>query len=360
MIKCNRKSEKVYIGMDVSQKTIEMYAVCGDKKAADIPKIETNKEAIGTFLNELPDPSRVCIVMETGTHSGWMSRYIESRGFEVIVAHARDLALIYCSDKKNDKIDAEKLARLAQADKSLLHPIQHMSEERQRDLTVLKSRELLVAQRTKIVNSIRGQLRSLGYSDKGFTVENMKNAYDLLPDEIKDLFAPLLQSLNMISHGIKTYDQKINQLCKKYSATKIVRQITGIGPIISLAFVLIVGNPKRFRNISSISSYFGLAPKQDQSGETDKQLSISKSGNKLMRRLLVQGSQYIMGSFGPDCDLRRFGERIAARGGPIAKRKAKVAVARKLATVMLTRWKTPDIAYDPDFKKNRRKQKKVA
>ena len=87
----------------------------------------------------------------------------------------------------------------------------------------------------------------------------------------------------------------------------------------------------------------------------DKQLGITKCGNNLLRRLLVQGAQYIMGPFGEDCDLQDFGNKIAQRGGSIARKKAKVAVARKLAITMLALWRNPNVAYDPHFKRNRKK-----
>ena len=99
-------------------------------------------------------------------------------------------------------------------------------------------------------------------------------------------------------------------------------------------------------------AYLGLVPKQDQSGDTDKQPGITKQGNKSGRRLLIQASHYIMGPFGKDCKLRSFGLRIQSRGGNSAKMKSFVAVARKLVTVMFALWMNPDVPYDPNFKKH--------
>ncbi len=118
------ESKKVYVGFDVSEKTIETFAVCGKETSKGSCKIENSPAGIQKFLALFKRTDEVCVVLETGTHSLWMSRLIGSLGIEVIVAHARDLALIYGSDKKNDRLDAEKLARLAQADRKLLHPIQ--------------------------------------------------------------------------------------------------------------------------------------------------------------------------------------------------------------------------------------------
>ena len=143
-------------------------------------------------------------------------------------------------------------------------------------------------------------------------------------------------------------------MAQEYPETRILQQIKGVGPLIALTFALVIGDPKRF-NSRECSSYTGLVPKRDQSGEMDKQLGITKCGNNLLRRLLVQGAQYIMGPFGEDCHLRDFGNRIAQRGGSIARKKAKVAVARKLAITMLALWRNPEVAYDPHFKTNRKK-----
>ncbi|MDD5729000.1 MAG: IS110 family transposase [Victivallales bacterium] len=359
MNKYSSESANIYVGLDISHKTMVAFVLYG-KKSNLVNSIPCTHDGLAAFLNVFPNPSKVCVALETGTHSNWISRYISSCGFDVIVAHARDLALIYASDKKNDHLDAEKLARLAKADRKLLHPVKLISAELQRDLVPLKARDLLVRQRTTIINSIRGHLRSAGCSDCGLTADNMKTSLNKIPSVMQEVLAPLFQTLNAISSSIKSYDKQITKLCRKYKETGILRQIPGVGPAISLAFVLFVGNYLRFENASSISSYFGLVPKQDQSGEMDKQLGISKQGNKLMRRLLVQGAQYILGPFGPPCELREFGERLAQRGGKIAKRKAKVAVARKLSTVMLALWKNPDIPYDAYFKHNSKTKREAA
>ena len=362
MSNSSTKRQKIYIGFDVSEEKIVIFAVCGSKMSDRCTQIKNDPEAIKQFLSCFPDPKRICIVMETGTHSLWMSELIKKLGFEVIVAHARDLALIYGSDKKNDKLDAEKLARLAQADKKLLHPVEHMTLKRQADLMVVKARDLIVRQRIQTINSIRGFLRSCGCKmvEAEYTADSLKKCCSALPAEIKPAIAPLLQHLCYCDRVIKDYDRQIRKLCKKYPETDILRQIPGVGELTALSFVLIVGDPKRFQNAARLCAYLGLVPRQDQSGDTDKQLGITKKGNKLGRRLLVQAAHYIMGPFGKECRLRSFGMRIQSRGGNAAKLKSYAAVARKLVTVMFALWTHPDVPYDPDFKKNRKNGKNAA
>lgn len=361
MDKESSSQQKLYLGFDVSEKSIEVFGVCGTQSTEKAIRIENSRSSIQSLLTHLKDKEQVCIVMETGTHSTWMSRYIREIGFEVIVSHARDLALIYGASKKNDRIDAEKLARLAQADRKLLHPIEHMSEERQQDLMIIKCRALLIKQRTQLINTIRGMLRTFGIKDHSTSVRNVKN-FELsnLPSQVITALSPLLQQIRFTEMQIRYYDREITKLCKKYQVTEILRQIRGVGPAISLTFVLLVGDISRFPDPKRLAAYFGVVPKQDQSGETDKQTNITKAGNSLMRVLLIQGAQYILGPFGTECDLRDYGKRIEARGGAIAKKKARVAVARKLIILMHRLWSNPEKEYIPCFKAlNREKHIKL-
>ena len=266
------------------------------------------------------------------------------------------MAFIYKGDKKSDRIDAEKLARMARADKKLLHPVKLMDRKRQEDLIAIKARDLLVRQRTNIINSIRGFVRSLGLEDAEYSHETINQMYEQLPPEIQQNLRGLFETLTAVNISIKNYDKRIEKLAKNYPETQILQQIKGVGPLIALSFALIISDPNRFSS-RECAAYIGLVPKRDQSGDVDKQLGISKCGNKLLRRLLVQGAQYIMGAFGEDCDLRDFGNRISQRGGSIARKKAKVAVARKLAITMLALWRNPEVPYDHHFKNNHRRMK---
>ena len=335
--------------MDISQKNIEIFALKGEK-GVPFGKILNNQKSLNDFFDKVPFPSKtITVALETGTHSAWISHCLEQRGYEVIVAHARDLAFIYKGDKKSDRIDAEKLARVARADKKLLHPVRLMSKTRQEALLAIKARDLLMKERTCIVNAIRGFVRSLGIDDAEYSIETISKMYSVLPKEIRQNLRGLFSVLTAINNNISSYDKRLKKIAEEYPETKILQQVKGVGPIIALSFALIISDPDRFSS-KECASYLGLVPKRDQSGETDKQLGITKSGNKLLRRLLVQGAQYIMGPFGEDCDLRDFGNRIAQRGGRIAKKKATIAVARKLAITMLALWRNPDVKYDPHFK----------
>ncbi len=117
-----------------------------------------------------------------------------------------------------------------------------------------------------------------------------------------------------------------------------MRQIAGVGPMTALCNVLTIEDPARFKNGRSVGAYLGLKPRQRDSGDRTPQLRITKRGDEMLRRLLVNAAHYILGPFGPDCDLRRWGTALSERGGANAKKRAVVAVARKLSAVLYALW----------------------
>lgn len=349
----------LYLGLDVSKRKIQIYARSSEEEKGVSLTIENSKESIKEFFLQLPDLKNTVVAMETGFDSPWMSDYIAEFGCEVIVAHARDIRLIWGSTAKCDRRDAEMLARLACVDKKLLHPIKHGESIHRDDLCVIKARDTLVRFKVHLINMIRSLLRSHGEDIDGLTPENLlEQAPKVIPESMRPALNGLLIQLASIRAEIKKYDRIVLQLCKKYPETERIRQIRGIGPITALTFVLIIGDPMRFGSGERLAAYLGLVPRRDQSGETDKQLGITKQGNSLIRRYLMQGAQYIMGHFGNDCDLKNFGDRIAARGGKIARKKATVALARKLCCLMYVLWKT-NAVYDPKYKSNKNKRPEV-
>ena len=280
------------------------------------------------------------MIMETGTHSPWISRMLQELGHEVIVANARKLRMIYMNHRKSDEADALILARIGRFDPELLYPIQHGSEKHQRDLIQIKLRDTLVRQRVTLICSIRGVLKSLGIkttspSSACFTRRLRDRLYSQEQSHILAILQPSLEVIDLLSEKIKIFDKNLIELAEKeYPETHRLREISGVGALTALTFLLIIDDPNRFKNSRSVGAYLGLTPKRDQSGDSDKQLRISKAGNSYLRRLLVSASQYALGPFGKDCDLRTRGLRLAERGGPRAKKKAVIATARKLASIM--------------------------
>jgi transposase len=254
------------------------------------------------------------------------------------------LRLISDSIRKSDRVDGHTLARLARIDPKLLSPIQHCGPEAYSHMTLLKGRDLLVRTRTRLTNAVRGGVKAVGMrlpSAEGTTFPS-KTAL-LVPDELKPSLLPLLETISHLNKQIYQFDKAIDRVAReRYPETARLRQISGVGPVTSLQYVLTIGDPNRFAHSRDVGAYLGLTPRRRQSGDVDQQLRISKAGNRRLRSLLVQCAQYLLGRFGPDTGLKRWGARMTERGGKNAKKRAIVAVARKLAVLLHRLWVTGD------------------
>jgi transposase len=282
------------------------------------------------------------VVQEVGTHSPWLTREIETAGHEAVVAKAGRLPLIFRDHRKNDRRDAEYLARLGRLDGTLLEPVKHRSEGTQRDLAALRSREALVHCRTLLINHCRGLAKSFGdrlpaCDGDGFA----KKVGGLLPEPLLDALTPVVAMIQELTQQIRGYERAIERtITERYPAAQRLRQVHGVGPITALTYVATIEDPWRFANPRTVGAFIGLVPRRRSSGESEPQLGITRFGDRRLRTLLVECAQYILGPFGTDTELRRFGERLMERGGPRAKRRAIVAVARKLAVLLLVLWRT--------------------
>lgn len=333
-------TDNITIGLDLGDRrhTVCVLSASGDIVTEEV--IANTRACLEAFAARFPAAT---IAMETGTHSPWVSRLFEARGHRVLVANARKLRAISQSTTKNDQEDARMLARLGRADPTLLSPITHRSEAGQRELVKLKVREALVRARVNQMNSVRFLLKSLGVvvpaSVKATAFVRKLRAQADAADCA--LVEPLLALLDTLNARIKQLDVELETLAReKYPMTERLRQIDGVGPLTALCFVLTLESPARFPHTRDVGAYLGLVPRRDQSGNTDRQLPITKAGNTHLRCLLVNCSHYILGPFGPPSHLREAGLRLAARGGKSAKKRAVIATARKLAVTLLALWKS--------------------
>ena len=317
--------------------------------------VSTTREDLTEFLEKW---SSSLVAMEVSPHSPWVSRLATELGHRELVADARRTGALAKIGRKSDRSDAELIARMAHADPALLNRVTHRSAQAQADLAVLQARTSLVAMRTKLVNHVRGSVKSVGGRVARCDARYFhKKAVESLPEELKPALMPILETIEQVSQQICEYDKEIERLGKEsYPETVVLRQVSGVGPILSLMVVLVLGDPKRFRKSRDVGPYVGLVPRVAQSGSIDPQLGISKTGDRELRRLLVVIANYILGR-GPDCDLKRWGQAIAARGGKNARKRAKVAVARKLVVLLHRLWITGE-QYDP-FRQARRRGEDV-
>ena len=297
-------------------------------------------------------PMRIAI--EAGTHSPWVSRLLEGCGHEVLVANARKLRLIHAGGNKSDRLDAENLARLARLDPRLLSPIEHRGEASQAHVALVRSREVLVGTRTKLLNHVRGTVKSFGARLPGCSAKSFHaKVRDHLPEALVPALEPVLETIGFLNERIREYDRKLEAISEgSYPETALLRQVAGVGPLTALVFVLTLEDPARFETSRAVGACVGLTPGTHQSGDSDPQKRISKRGDETLRRLLVSCAHHVLGPFGPDSDLRRHGLKIAERGGKNAKKRAAVAVARKLSVVLHRLWVTGEV-YEPLYNARR-------
>lgn len=333
------------IGMDLGDKKHDLCVLDGEGQVVGRKQLSNTAEALTKYYRGLPP----CLVaLEAGTHSGWISRLLEDLGHKVIVAQPRALKALWSRDRKNDASDAELLARLARADVQLLCPVRHRGEAAQMELLKIKARDGLVRARSRLVNQIRGLAKSMGHRftscDAAYFVRHARSE---MPGTLSAALEPLLEVIEQLDGHIKLYDQQVKQSAQQdYPDTEYLTSVYGVSHLTALAYILTLDDPGRFGRSREVGPYLGLVPRQDQSGQIDKQLRITKAGDTYIRRLLVGSAQCIMRSNAPDSYLRRKGERIAARGGKNARKRAVIAVARSLAVLLHQLWVSKTM-FDP-------------
>ncbi len=298
----NFPPQKLTVGLDLGDRW-SWYCVLDEAGKIRLEqRVSTTSKAMGEVFGALP---RSRIALEIGTHSPWISRLLSELGHEVIVANARKVRLIGESRKKDDRLDAQTLARLARIDPELLYPVKHRSAQAQADLMMIRARAGLVRARTGLVNTARGLAKSYGERLRGCNVRNMnpEKAEGLSP-ELQRALEPLLAGIEAVSEQIREYNQRIEQLAQQnYPQTALLKQVKGVGTLIAMTYMLTLEDPHRFGKSRDVGCYLGLQPGRRNSGRSEPQLHISKEGDPYLRTLLVQGAQHILGPFGIDCDL---------------------------------------------------------
>lgn len=333
------------IGLDLGDRRSDLCVVDGAGAVQTRRSVATTAGALTAALRPYAGAR---VILEVGTHSPWISRLLDALGHEAVVANPRRVRRIAGQEDKSDRIDAELLARLGRVDPALLRPMTHGSEQAQRDRALLRVRDALVRTRSTLVTQARGLTKAVGLRLPGCDAHQFAKRLEAagLTDVLPGL-ATLVATVGELSARIGVLDQEIERVCReRYPATARLRQVAGVGPITALAYVLTIEDPRRFTRSRAVGAYLGLRPKKRQSGGHDPELRISKAGDAFVRRMLVQAAQYILGHYGPDTALRRFGERLIARGGRAARKKAVVAVARKLAVLLHRLWVTGE-TYEP-------------
>lgn len=338
-------STTLSVGLDVGDRTVHLCALDDARAVVERGTYPTTHVGVCAAFE---GRARSRVVLEAGSQSPWMSALLGKLGHEVLVADPRRVAAITRAGRKTDRRDAETLARLLQGMPELLGSVHHRGEQAQADVALLRARDLLVRVRTMQVQHVRGMLKTLGLQLPRFTAGAFhRKARPLLPELLRPALEPLLDLLAELERHLRTLEAELERAAaERHPAALRLQAVNGVGPITSMAFVLTLDDPSRFAKSRAVGSWAGLCPRVCASGDSDPQLSISKTGDAYLRRILIQSAHYILGPFGKDSDLRRFGLRLCERGGKAARRRAAVAVARKLAVLLHRLWVSGE-PYEP-------------
>lgn len=336
-----------YVGIDLGDKKSRVCMVDGQGTVVSQEWVMTTPEA---FLKRFGGPPAMPIAMEVGTHSRWASDLLGRCGHPVRVADARQVALITHSNAKSDKRDARTLAQLLRADPRLLSPITHRAERLQMDLTAIRMRDNLVETRTRLVSSMRGVVKATGARlTKCETTSFPQAAGEEIAEPLRPALAPVLEMVDQLNEAIYAYDCQLEHWARtRYPESRRLTQVKGVGTLTALTFLLTVADKERFSRSRSIGGYLGLRPKLGDSGESHPELRITRAGDGLLRKTLVECAHYMVGPFGEDSDLRRWGLQmiVAGNGSQRARQRAVVGVARRLAVLLMSLWKSGQ-SYDP-------------
>ena len=324
------------VGVDLGDKMSHYAMVNEDGVVVEEGQFRNSVESIAKHFGQR---ERARVALEVGTQSAWIAREFSKLGHEVIVANARELKWIKASDNKNDRNDAVKLARLARADRNLLAPVEHRSAEQQAELAVIRARDALVRSRTLLVNTARSLAKGFGVRlPASITSTFGARALAQLPDDLRTAMSGLLEQIDALGVQMGDYEKRIAEGAARHPEVQRLAGVPGVGTLTAATFVLTLGRWERFAHSRDVGSFLGLRPQQRQSGQRDPQLGICKGGDKYLRKLLVQCAHHILGHWGKDSALRQWG--LSKSDGSASKKRAVVAVARKLAVLLHRMWRT--------------------
>lgn len=345
-------STNVVIGVDIGDTRSAICVMSSPESVLLRDSVKTTPEDVRKRFAKFA-ASRV--VIETGSHTLWLSELLRDLGHEVVIVDPSD-PRVKTNRNKTDRKDAEKLAKVGWLPKGFVRTVRYRPMERQRDLVELRTRHELVGSRTALINAVRGTVKQFGVRVPSCDTDNfIEKALLALPKQLRKIVIPLLKLIRAANQEIARHEARLARLAKRYPVTKHLESVYGVGPTTALAYALTIQDPRRFTKSRRVGAYLGLTPLVRESGDGKPQLSISKAGDEQLRSLLVNCAHTVLRERAEDSDLKRFGLALCQRGGKNAKKRAVVAVARRLAVLLHRIWITGE-EYDPFYVDKRRRQ----
>jgi transposase len=278
-----QQTKKMTVGLDLGDKY--SYLCVLDTESGELVEEGRLRTTPDDLHRRFDSAEQMKIAIEVGTHSTWISRLLEECRHEVLIANPRKTRLIYGDKRKTDKLDAQKLARLARVDPELLYPIEHRGKDSQTHLALIHSRDALIRSRTQLINHIRGTVKSFGARLPKCSAESFhKKVAGQLPHELAEALEDVVATIGSLTERIRDYNKRIERVCEESypEETGLLRQVPGVGALTSLTFVLTLEDPRRFEKSRSVGAYLGLVPGKDQSGESDPGKRISGEGDEML------------------------------------------------------------------------------
>jgi transposase len=325
-----------YVGLDVSLK--ETHFCVLDERGAIVARGReaTHPELLAQALGRHAPSARV-VVLETGGQSSWLQGSLEALGVPAVVVDARRAkAALSCRLNKTDANDAQGLAELARM--GWYRRVVAKRPAARLGRSLLLARQLLAGQRRDIENQVRGLLRGFGLGVGAVSRRRFEErVWELVAREplLEDAVGPLLQVRRSLCLHIGELEGRIGKTVKRSDVCRRLMTVPGVGPMTALAFTTAIDDPSRFADSASVGAYLGLTPRRYQSGDVDWSGRISKHGDALARHMLYEAANSLLSRTKAWSAPKAWAARLArAKGG----KKARVALARKLAVILHRIW----------------------
>ena len=325
-----------YVGLDVSMEVTSVCVLDGDGELVWRGIASSTPEAIAAVVAERA-PDAVRVVLESGPLSHWHWHGLRALGVPVVCIDARHAhGVLSARLNKTDANDAEGLAQLARS--GWYREVLVKSGHAHHDRALLAARERLVKMKRDIENQVRGHLKVFGLligkvASGGYEARVRELTADA--PALAAVMAPLLAVRRTLLREYNVLHKQLLAVVKESAVCRLLMSHPGIGPVTSLAFAAVVDEPARFAKSSSVGAYLGLTSRRWQSGEVDWSGRISKRGDGMVRSLLYEAANVLLSRVKRNCPLKAWGLRLKKR---IGARKAKVAVARRMAVNLHRMW----------------------
>jgi transposase len=332
---------KAYVGLDVSQNKTAICVIDEQGERLCQSNVETHPVLIHGFL-VAKGYAGAKVGMETGPLSVWLYHSLRSLGLDVDCIHARHVhAALSMQLNKTDSNDAFGIAHLVRS--GWYRPNHVKSLDCHQLRLMITAREKLVHIRVTLTNQIRGLLKTFGVvlpPGRNSVFERSVIECEPSLDAIKPTIFLLLDAWNNVSLQIREMNKLLAKHAKSDPVCRVLTSIPGVGTLTAISFKTAIDDPQRFQSVADVGAFLGLTPKKYQSGEVDRNGGISKHGNRQTRSLLYEAASCLLSRYGTNTGLAHWANSLRQRMGY---KKAVVALARKLATVMLSMWKSGEL-----------------